>query len=124
MQPDPSLRTSDAEREETVTRLREHAAAGRLDVEELDQRIGAAYAARTHGELARLQADLPRIDAARPRRERDGHAPEWIVYAQVNALLIAIWAVSGAGYFWPAWVMAWWGLAIVLKSAPRMLRLR
>ena len=124
IEPDSSLRTSDADREETVTRLRRHAAAGRLDVDELEQRIGAAYAARTHGELAALQADLPRIELARPRRERHDRAPEWIVYAQVNALLVAIWAVSGAGYFWPAWVIAWWGLAIVLKSAPGLLRLR
>ena len=48
---DPELRASDAERESTVTQLREHGASGRLDVEELEQRIGAAYAARTHGEL-------------------------------------------------------------------------
>ena len=53
------LRASDAEREAAVAHLREHAAAGRLTMDELDERSAAAYAARTLGELARLVADLP-----------------------------------------------------------------
>jgi Domain of unknown function (DUF1707) len=55
----PDLRASDAEREEAVARLRDHAAAGRLTVEELDERCAGAYASRTVGELAALFADLP-----------------------------------------------------------------
>jgi hypothetical protein len=43
---------------------------------------------------------------------------------QVSAVLVAIWALSGAGYFWPAWVMIWWGFALVMKSGPGLLRLR
>src|SRR5918995_6580469 len=60
---DPGLRASDTERESTVELLREHGAAGRLDVEELEQRVGAAYAARTRGDLATLLDDLPRSRA-------------------------------------------------------------
>src|SRR5687768_15185246 len=69
---DPGLRASDADREDAVTRLREHAATGRLDVEELEQRVSAAYAARTHGELAALQRifPAPRARTAAPRRAR------------------------------------------------------
>ena len=52
-------RASDAEREETVTRLREAAADGRLTVEELTERIDAAYAATTLADLEPLTADLP-----------------------------------------------------------------
>jgi hypothetical protein len=52
-------RASDAEREETVTRLREAAADGRLSVEELAERIDAAYAATTLAELEPLTGDLP-----------------------------------------------------------------
>jgi hypothetical protein len=126
VRPDPALRASDEERESTVTELREHVAAGRLDVEELEQRVGAAYAARTHGELAELLGDLPARPRARPvaphPRRRHGH--EWNGFLQVNVLLVAIWAVSGAGYFWPAWVMLWGGCALVMKSGPRMLGLR
>ena len=122
---DPALRASDEDRESAVTELRDHGAAGRLDVDELEQRVGAAYAARTHGELAELLGDLParpRARAVAPRRRPHRH--EWGGFLQINLLLVAIWAVSGAGYFWPAWVMLWWGCALVLKSGPRVLRLR
>jgi hypothetical protein len=54
-------RASDAEREATVTRLREAAAEGRLTVEELTERIDAAYAASTLDELEPLTADLPAV---------------------------------------------------------------
>ena len=124
---DPALRASDAEREAIVAQLREHGAAGRLDVDELEQRVGAAYAARTHGELGELLTDLPAQRPARPAvvpsvRHRPGH--EWGAFLKLNLLLVAIWAVSGAGYFWPAWVMAWWAFALLMRSGPRMIRLR
>jgi DUF1707 SHOCT-like domain len=54
----PELRASDAERERTADQLRHAAGEGRLTVEELDERLNAAYAARTRGELERLVADL------------------------------------------------------------------
>ena len=52
-------RASDAEREAVVARLRHAAGEGRLTVEELAERIDAAYAAKTHAELEPLTADLP-----------------------------------------------------------------
>jgi hypothetical protein len=125
---DPGLRASDDERESIVNELREHGAAGRIDVEELEQRVAAAYTARTHGELGALLGDLPgtpapaRRPAAAPRRHDHGHG--WGGFLQVNLLLIAIWAVTGAGYFWPAWVIVWWAFALALKSGPGVLRLR
>jgi hypothetical protein len=54
-------RASDAEREATVTRLREAAAEGRLTVEEFTERIDAAYASSTLDELEPLTADLPAV---------------------------------------------------------------
>lgn len=57
-------RASDAEREAVVTRLRDAASEGRLTVEELAERIDAAYAARTRAELEPLTADLPAGPAA------------------------------------------------------------
>jgi hypothetical protein len=52
-------RASDSEREAVVARLRHAAGEGRLTVEELDERIDAAYAAKTRAELEPLTADLP-----------------------------------------------------------------
>lgn len=37
-------------------------------------------------------------------------------YLVVNAFLVGIWAVTGMGYFWPAWVLAVWGLFLVLDA--------
>ncbi|WP_329404561.1 DUF1707 SHOCT-like domain-containing protein [Streptomyces melanogenes] len=53
------MRASDAERERVAEALRDAVAEGRLDMEEFEQRLEAAYKARTHGELAPLVRDLP-----------------------------------------------------------------
>lgn len=39
-----------------------------------------------------------------------------VAYVVINAFLIVIWAFSGAGYFWPGWVLAAWGLGLVLAA--------
>jgi hypothetical protein len=57
--PDASLRVSDAERDETLRMLGEHASVGRLTLDELEERSGRALAAKTRGELATLTGDLP-----------------------------------------------------------------
>jgi DUF1707 SHOCT-like domain len=64
------LRASDAEREHAVARLRDASAEGRLTLDELAVRTGTAYAARTHGELVAVTADLPERQAAAPAPAR------------------------------------------------------
>jgi len=54
----PDLRASDADRERAVMTLGRAAGDGRLDVEELEERLQLAYAARTRGELELLLADV------------------------------------------------------------------
>lgn len=56
--PVPDLRASDADRERAVLTLGRAAGEGRLDVDELEERLQAAYGARTHAELERLLADV------------------------------------------------------------------
>ena len=58
-EPDDSLRVSDAERDATLRQLGDHAAVGRLTLDELEERSGQALAAKTRGELATLTSDLP-----------------------------------------------------------------
>ncbi len=60
----PNLRASDADREATADRLRQHHTDGRLDPEEFQERLDRCFAAKTVGELADLTRDLP-ADAAR-----------------------------------------------------------
>jgi DUF1707 SHOCT-like domain/Cell wall-active antibiotics response LiaF, C-terminal len=68
---DPSLRASDADREQAVAALREHLLAGRLTLEEFSERVDGALRARVTGELAHLQDDLPDVlpDPAGSRRK-------------------------------------------------------
>jgi hypothetical protein len=58
----PELRASDADREQAAELLRRAAGDGRLTVDELDERLAEAFAARTRAELERLVADVD-VDA-------------------------------------------------------------
>ena len=114
----PEIRASDAERERVATELREHAAEGRLDVDELDERLQQAYDARTRGDLKKLTADLPAAPPPKPSpptvRERGwGLAERAGGYVGVMVILIIIWAVTGAGYPWFIWPAIGWGLALL-----------
>jgi hypothetical protein len=107
----PAVRASDAEREDVSRQLSAHAAAGRLTPEELDERLDAAYAARTHGELARLLDDLPAAPAPRADDPTRAVARARLAHragaAAITSLLcVGIWAAAGAsGSFWPIWVI-------------------
>jgi hypothetical protein len=80
-----SLRASDADRDAVIHRLREAAGEGRLEPDELEQRIDVALRARTYGDLAGLLADLP----------GDGHV--FSRRAGPRTIPIAQSAVLGAG---------------------------
>jgi hypothetical protein len=94
---------SDPEREAVAETLRAHAVAGRLDAEELEQRLGLAYAARQRADLLPLLADLP--TATRDRKPQPAsEPPPWFApVIPLAILLVSIWALTGAGYFWPMW---------------------
>jgi hypothetical protein len=64
---DPArLRISDDDRHAVAEVLRHAAGEGRIDLDELDERLEAAYAAKTYGDLVPITADLPAV-AATPR---------------------------------------------------------
>ncbi len=76
----PEMRASDADREQVAERLRESSRRGRLEMTEFDERLDAAYRARTYGELAPLTRDLPPAAPsggvpARPRTSPRGPGP-------------------------------------------------
>src|SRR5215207_1809513 len=56
---DMDLRVGDSDRDEVARSLRQHCAAGRLSVEEFDERVEAAYRAITRRELFAVTSDLP-----------------------------------------------------------------
>jgi hypothetical protein len=56
---DDRIRASDADRDRVAARLREHFAEGRLDQDELEERINDTLSAKTFGDLRRVMIDLP-----------------------------------------------------------------
>jgi hypothetical protein len=108
------MRVADDDREQLVAELREHALAGRLSSEELEERVGGAYSAVTRADLDALRSDLPvsstTIAVELNRRKgqlRRRLAQEAGGSAGVSALAVGVWLVTGHhhGDFWPAWVI-------------------
>ncbi|MFY1632925.1 DUF1707 SHOCT-like domain-containing protein [Solwaraspora sp. WMMB335] len=82
--PPDELRASDADREQVAEVLRAATAEGRIELAELDERLGRAYAARTYAELEPLTRDIPRAvsDAVARRAGHDverHRPPKWAI---------------------------------------------
>jgi hypothetical protein len=109
----PELRASDADRDALAEELRAHAVAGRIDTDELEDRLAGAYAARTLGDLDALRRDLPATpeQVAVVLRERRAQLVRRTVQETggslgLFAVCTAIWLGSGAsGFFWPLFVV-------------------
>jgi class 3 adenylate cyclase len=119
-----------------VAALRDHFGAGRLSDDELADRIAGVYDAKTLAELDLLMLDLPSPESALPAPSPTQRAPakrrrtkagrvlatsvriHATIYVIVNVMLIAIWAASGGGYFWPIWSMLGWGIGLGGHAAP------
>ena len=123
------VRASDADRDRVAGQLRDHYGAGRLTDTELSERLDGVYAARGTGELERYTADLPVAPApgqptATRYVTRGGRALRTsvkvhaTVFVLVNAMLIAIWALTGGGAFWPIWSLLGWGVGLGAHAAP------
>ncbi|HMK96590.1 MAG TPA: DUF1707 domain-containing protein [Acidimicrobiales bacterium] len=129
-----AVRASDAEREAVATALRQNAAEGRLTMQELEERLGSAYAAKTHAELQPLLADLTTSPDARAalaglpppdwqRGLRSAKRPR-SAFVGLMAVCWAIWGVSVAASgghslegLWPLWLMLVWVLALVRRRS-------
>lgn len=106
-----ALRASDADRERVAERLRHAAGEGRLLTEELEDRLGAVFSARTYGDLDAVVSDLPV-----PRGGRKQSPPLWARAALVLAATLAVLAVLavvalvvlGIAGAWLAWVVLGW----------------
>lgn len=64
-------------------------------------------------DMDKREAAIARLKAKRDFRTH------LMAYVAVNAFLIAIWMLTGGnngGYFWPAWVLAGWGIGVVMHA--------
>ena len=107
------LRVSDEDRERAAAEIREHFAQGRLDQDELGERLDHAYAARTAGELEAVRADLPAVPAdarselavRRSELTRELLQQTGAAFAPFLVCTV-VWLVSGGhSDFWPAWLL-------------------
>ena len=64
--PEGELRISDQDRDRTLEALGQHAAAGRLTLDEHEERASLVLAAKTRDDLAAVTRDLPAVDQAAP----------------------------------------------------------
>jgi len=124
-------RASDADRDRAAAALRDHLAAGRLTIEEFDQRLDQAYAAKTLGDLEEVMTDLPGTDLGQlpdASVDRAGASPldrrrlpgpiepgpgrfspawraTWGSWLAISLLFFVVWLASGAsGGLWFLWV--------------------
>jgi Domain of unknown function (DUF1707) len=116
---DPDLRVSQVERDRVVERLRANAGDGRLDMDELEERVEAALAAKTWRELEVLVADLPRERPPRPPRAAVRAVAAGSLAGAALPLLggIAVIALAPAGFAWIGWTAIGWWFFAALPSA-------
>jgi len=117
------MRASDSDRELVADRLREAAGHGRLTMDELDERLEQAYAARTYAELEPLTRDLPRPGASVPlpapaagnRSARIGGSPgrRWSIAIMSGSTRRGRWVVPSR---YNAFAF-WGGVVIDLREA-------
>jgi hypothetical protein len=111
------LRVSDAERAAVQERLRRAVGDGQLDLHEFDNRVQAAWAAKTRGELVRVTADLPEPPPPPPppaRRTVFSHDDAGtamrvltIIWACAVAVNLVVWAtvsLATAEFIHPWWL--------------------
>ena len=141
--PEPHLRAADTDRVAVAEALGRAMSAGRLSVEEYDDRLARTYAARTYGELTPLTADLPDLpdlpdqprpvaapaSAPRPAPSSgpgcsggwDAGGPHaWRSWAATSLIVVTIWLVTMVAtqqliYPWPVWVIGPWGVVLLAQ---------
>lgn len=74
-------------------------------VEVSDREDAVAPAEPTERERAR----------ARVEKRHKLHA-DFVAYVVINLALVVAWAAAGFGYFWPGWVLGFWGVFLLLDA--------
>jgi hypothetical protein len=106
------LRASRADREHVIDTLKTAFADGRLDKDELDDRVGQALAVRTYAELATVTADIPADPAEAPRPHRaarpqvNKEAVKWGLVAAVAMIPPAMFVTAAFGELTPLALLA------------------
>lgn len=62
------------------------------------------------------QSDDLRDRAVASLKRKQAFKESAAAYVLVNAVLVLIWAVSDHGFFWPIWIIAFWGLGLAMQG--------
>ena len=57
-----------------------------------------------------------RKEAVASIKRKQGFRQTVLAYVLVNIALVIVWAATGAGYFWPAWVIGGWGIGLAFQA--------
>jgi hypothetical protein len=120
-----AMRASDADRDAVLADLGEHFQAGRLTLEEFDERTDLVLRARTHGELADLTRDLParRLTPAPSEKPRSRHPgprlPVAAIAATLALVVLVVATVTSDAAVGHAALRLWWLVLIVPLVASR-----
>ena len=140
MTSDQTVRIGDHERELVSAELRAHFTSGRLGMDEFSNRLDQAWSATTMADLVAAVRDLPPVPGHPRPWDRPGTVPAAYrsggvpmgspqmmarrtcaervarghvrTFLKVSVILVLIWAVTGFGYFWPVWPLAFWGFFV------------
>jgi hypothetical protein len=145
------LRAANVDRVRVVERLNRAHAEGRLALLEFDERLAAAHAARTYGDLEPLTSDLPTPEVVASSAGRNGDGERsgdragaggrrsrgyalalrietgaWLFATAVNLLIWAIVSLAGAKAAcpWWIWVAGPWGMVLVARMLGQRVLLR
>jgi 2TM domain len=61
------------------------------------------------------ETDLREQAVAQLKKKRDFRSHVFI-YVAVNAMLVAVWAVTGADFFWPIFPILGWGVGVAANA--------
>jgi len=57
------------------------------------------------------EQELRKLAVSRLKKKRDFRS-HVAIYVIVNAMLVGVWAVTGAGFFWPIFPILGWGIGV------------
>ena len=60
--------------------------------------------------------DELREEAVASIKRKRGFKQTLLAYVIVNVGLVIVWAATGAGYFWPGWVIGGWGIGLAFQA--------
>ena len=70
--------------------------------------------------MSQSPTTVPPVDlrdrAVEHLRKKRGFYAHLLVYVLVNSVIVVIWAITSAGFFWPIFPMLAWGIGLVMNA--------